>query len=304
MQHSTQFSVRYLTEEPVHIRDIISSLQAVEATLNETARLLPALVDGLSVQKLEVKVREIAQASPLREAFAVALFVAFQKQLESEVPDLITDATGMIIPDRFDTVVTVVALIVVFYGADALKSLVFGTGSSGAAKAQLDSLIAELAPQVGKSEDSIRKILADRYSEKTLWRRVMNLASRFFAPSKQQDSAPLEVNGRMIPQDIVRDIPAEFLFDDASEERPSRSFNGVHIELHAQDRDNAGRGWAAVIDSVSGQRLRMKLMDEVSATDLWNRDHVNGDISVIYENVAGQMVPKEVHLHRVTGAAE
>ena len=47
-----------------------------------------------------------------------------------------------------------------------------------------------------------------------------------------------------------------FLFDDASEERPSRSFNGVHIELHAQDRDNAGRGWAAVIDSVSGKAHR------------------------------------------------
>ena len=50
--------------------------------------VLPAFIDGLSVEKLEIKVREIAQESPLREVFAAALLVAFQKQLEAEVPNL------------------------------------------------------------------------------------------------------------------------------------------------------------------------------------------------------------------------
>lgn len=301
MRHDTDFSVRYLTDDPVPIRDIIASLQGVEATINEMARLLPIFIDGLQVEKVEIKVRQVAQESPLRELFAVALFLAFQKQLEDEVPQLITDATGMIIPDRFDTVVTVLTLIIVFYGAGALKDLVFGQGQGGAAQAQLDGLIAELATDIGKPEKYIRDTLAERYAEKTLWRRLANATSRFFAPSKRQDSAPVEFNGRFIPQDVVRDVPAEFLVEDASDEHPSRTFTNVLLELHAQDRDHSGRGWAAVVEGVSGQRLRMKLMTEVSAAELWNRDRVRGDVTVIYEKIGIDLVPREVHLHRVSG---
>lgn len=300
MKHVTPFSVRYLTDEPVPIRDIIASLQGVETTLNEVAKLLPTFVDGLKIEKIEIKVREVAQESPLREIFAIALFMAFQKQLEEEVPHLIADATGLIISDRFDTVITVLALIVVFYGVGALKDLVFGAGEEGAAQAQLDGLIAELAPMIGKSERSIRETLAARYAEKTLWRRLANATSRFFAPSKHQDSVPVEVNGREISQHVIRDVPAEFLVEDASEEHASRNFNGVIIELHAQDRDHSGRGWAAVVEGVSHQRLRMKLMTEVSATDLWNQDRVRGDITVLYERIGSDLVPREIHLHRLT----
>ncbi|MFN4112369.1 MAG: hypothetical protein ACK4GD_00340 [Sphingomonadaceae bacterium] len=301
MRHTTAFSVRYLTDDPVPIRDIIASLQGVETTINEVGRLLPSFIDGLQVEKIEIKVREVAQESPLRELFAVAMFLAFQKQLEEEVPQLITDATGIIIPDRFDTVVTVLALIVVFYGVGALKDLVFGNGAAGAAQAQLDGLITELSGEIGKPEKYITDILAERYAEKTIWRRLANATSRFFAPSKRQESAPIEVNGRHIPHDAVQDVPAEFLVDDAAEDHASRAFNGVLIELHAQDRDHSGRGWAAVVEGVSDQRLRMKLMTEVSASDLWNRDRVRGDVTVLYERVGTELIPREVHLHRVSG---
>lgn len=170
MRHNTNFRVRYLTDDPVPIRDIIASLQGAEAAIREAGRLLPLLIDGVHVEKVEIKVREVAQESPLRELFVIALFIAFQEQLEEEVPQLITDATGMIVPDRFDTVVTVLTLIVVFYGAGALKDLVFGKGEDGAAKLQLDGLIAEIAPQVGKSESQVRRVLDERYKERTMWR--------------------------------------------------------------------------------------------------------------------------------------
>jgi hypothetical protein len=302
MRHDTELSVRYLTDDPVPIRDIIASLQGVDAAIQETARLLPLLVEGLQIEKVEVRVREVAQESPLRELFVIGLFMAFQKQLEEEVPQLISDATGLVIPDRFDTVVTVLALIVVFYGAGALKDLVFGTGKEGAAKAQLDGLIAEIAPQIGKTEQQIRDVLDDRYSERTLWRRLANMTSRFFTPSKQQNSAPMEVNGRTITRETVQDVPAEYQVEDASEENPSRYFSNAKIELRAEDKDHMGRGWAGVVTAVSESRLRMKLMPDVSAAELWGQDTITGDISVIYEKVGTDMVPKEIHLHNVKGS--
>lgn len=301
MRHETRFAVRYITDDPVPIRDIIASLQGADAAIREAGRLLPLLVDGIKVDKVEIKVREVAQESPLREIFVVALFLAFQQDLEEEVPQLITDMSGVIIPDRFDTVVTVLAMIVVFYGAGALKDLVFGKGEDGAAKAQLDGLINELAPQVGKSEKQIRDVLEERYSERTLWKRLANTTSRFFAPSKQQNSAPIEINGRQITRQTVQDVPAEFLVEDAAEDRPSRLFANAQIELRAEDKDHTGRGWAAVVPKVSDQRLRMKLMEDVSAGDLWGRNTVVGDITVVYDRLGSEIVPKEIHLHNVKG---
>lgn len=301
MQHNTDFAVRYLTDDPVPIRDIIASLQGAETAIREAGRLLPLLLDGVQVEKVEIRVREVAQESPLRELFVISLFIAFQKQLEEEVPQLITDATGVIIPDRFDTVVTVLTLIVVFYGAGALKDLVFGKGEDGAAKAQLDGLIAEIAPQVGKSETQIRHVLDERYKERTMWRKLANATSRFFAPSKQQNSAPMEVNGRHIERQAIQDIPAEYLVDDATEESRSRFFRNATLELRAEDKDHTGRGWAAIVRAVSESRLRVKLMDEVSAADLWGKNVITGDITVIYDKVGADMVPKEMHLHNVKG---
>lgn len=301
MQHTTDFSVRYLTDGPVSIRDIIESLQGTDTVLHEMSRLLPSFIDGLQVEKLEIKVREVAQQSPLRELFIVALFLAFQKQLEEEVPNLITDATGIIIPDRFDTIVTVVALIVVFYGIGAVKDLVTGNGKSGAAESQLSSLISELSLATGKTEAAIRDVLSARYGEKTMWRKLANATSRFFAPSKRQDSAPVEVNNRRFDREVIQEVPADYLVEDASESFVSRNFANARLELHAQDKDHAGRGWAAVIKEVSDSRLRLKLMEDVSAEDIWGHDIVNGDVTVIYNRIGSDNVPKEIHLNRVNG---
>jgi hypothetical protein len=300
MQHNSQFSVRYLTNDPVPIREIIESLQGTETILNEMARLLPSFVDGLKVEKIEIKVREIAQESPLRELFLVALFMGFQKQLEEEVPNLITDTTGIIIPDRFDTLVTVLALIVVFYGTGALKDLVFGVGPAGASENQLNGLIKELSVTVGRTEESIREVLSKRYGDKSMWRRLANATSKFFSPSKHQDSAAIEVNDRLFSREIVADVPADYLVDHESDTQPSRNFSAVRLEMHAQDRDHAGRGWAAIANGISQKRLRVKLMDDVSSQEIWGHDVVTGDITVVYDRVGTELVPNEIHLHRVT----
>lgn len=300
LRHNTDFSVRYLTADPVPIRDIIASLEGAEMAIRETGKILPLLIDGLTVEKVEIKVREISQESPLRELFAIALFVSFQEQLQSEIPPLITDLTGVIISERFDAIVTIVTLIVVFYGAGALKDLVFGKGKAGAASAQLDGLIAEVSPLLGMSERRIREILDERYSEPTLLRRITKSASRFFTPSKQQNSSPMEVNGREIERQTIMDIPAEYLADDASSERPSRFFKDAIIELRSEDKDHSGKGWAAIVRSISPTRLKMKLMEDVSTLDVWGKDTITGDISVIYDKVGSENIPKEIHLHVVT----
>ena len=301
MQHDTTFSVRYLTDDPVPIRDIIESLNGIETVLGEVGRLLPHLITGLSVERVEIRVREIAQESPLRELFLVALFLGFQEDLEREVIGVLEKTAGYDIPANLDTIVTVLALIIIFYGAGAIKDLVMGDTGDGPAKRQLAGLITELSADTGKSEDSIRSTLEKRYGEPTMKKRIANAASRFFTPSKRKDSSPIEVNDRSIDRETVSDIPAQYLIEHESEIKPSRNFDDVTLELHAQDRDHAGQGWAAVPLGIAEKRIRLKLQDDVVTADLWGRNTVRGDITMIYERVGLDLIPKEIHLHRLTG---
>jgi hypothetical protein len=304
MRHDTNFSVRYLTDDPVPIRDIIDSLHGVETLLGEMSHVLPRLIDGLEVTKIHVRVREISQHSPLGELFLVSLFLAFQDDLEKEIPENLSKIAGYPIPDNMDTIVTVCALTLAFYGVGAIKDLVLGNRHDGPARKMLDSLIDELAENTGKTQKQIRKLLEDRYRDKTLWHRITFSASRFFTPSKRQNSSALEVNDRPIEREIVQDIPEGYLFENAAEVLPFESFTDVVLELHAQDRDHSGKGWAAVPRGVCEDRLRLKLMTGVKTSDLWGHDNVRGDITVIYDKVGEAKIPKEVHLHSVRGIGE
>lgn len=301
MQHDTTFAVRYLTDDPVPIRDIIESLQGVETVLGEMAYILPKLIDGVQVQRVTVRVREISQESPLRELFLVSLILAFQRDLEREVVTNVQAYTGYHIPENWDTIVTVLAMVVVFYGAGAIKDLVMGRVTPGATERVLADLIDELAHDTGKTPVQIRQALDARYGDKTLWKRIANATSRFFGPSKKQNAA-MEVNEREIERETVQEIPAHYLIEDASDSKPARSFSDVLLELHAQDRDHSGKGWAAIPKGVSDDRLRLKLMEGVSTVDLWGHDTVRGDITVVYEKVGLDMIPKEIHLHSIRGA--
>lgn len=303
MRPDTVFRVRYLTDDPVPVRDIIESLRGVETVLLETGRLLPKFVDGLVVEGIEIKVREIAQESPLRELFLLTLIVAFQEDLEDGVKEVIEASTGYVVPANLEALVTVVALIVLFYGVGTIRDLVMGPVTDGPARKKLKGLIQELSDETGKTPEQIEKVLDERYGEPTMTKRIANAASRFFTPSKRLDSAPVEVNNREIDRETVQDIPAPYLIEHEQEFKPTRNFFDVELELHAQDKDHAGRGWAAIVQGVTERRVRLKLMEDVDPSDLWNKDRVRGDVTIKYERLGGNLNPIEVQLNNVVKRA-
>lgn len=299
MRWETEFVVRYVVDDPVPIADIIQSLQSVETLLLETAAFLPSLYPGLQVEQTEIRVRSVVQESPLREAFLAALLVAYQQDLSREVPHAIESVTGHAVPANLHTTITVVALILAFYGVDAVKKVLLGPSEDGPAKKKLDELVKEVAQTTGLSEKQIHEKLEDRYAQKTAWSRLTQAAGRFFKPSKRQNSAPLEVNNRYISESVVRDVPQDFILDHAAEAGLFRTFTDVPLELHAQDRDHSGQGWAANIPGVTPKRLKLRLMPGIQSGDLWGRDQARGDVTVIYQRAGPTYIPKSINLDRL-----
>ena len=127
--------------------------------------------------------------------------------------DVIEATTGYAVPDNQQALVTVIALIVIFYGVGTVRDLVMGPVAEGPARRKLNGLIQELADDTGKTPEQIEQVLEERYGEPTMMKRVANAASRFFTPSKRLDSSPVEVNSREIDHETVEDVPAPYLIE-------------------------------------------------------------------------------------------
>jgi hypothetical protein len=85
--------VEYLVGGPVPVDEIIGTLQANQRLVAELGGLLEGFADGISVQKVELRVSSISTGS-LKEAFFVALFLTYQSELEKGIPAMLETWTG------------------------------------------------------------------------------------------------------------------------------------------------------------------------------------------------------------------
>ncbi len=290
--------VQYDTPQPVPISDLIASLNGLQATAGEVGALLESCVNGLKVEKVSVSVRSISQESPLREWFIITLMVTYQSDLSKELPVLLEELFGVDIPDNYDTLVTVSSLVVIFYILDATYRKVIGADASVQMARMLDGLIKELANSTGCSEDKIREFLRDRYDKGRL-RKLVNAAIGFFRPSKRQNNVSAKVGSRIISKEVMREIPGDVAEDVHEPETSSHQYSNVEIELHAQDRDRAKQGWAAVVPAISDARVKMQIFPPIQPEDVWTHQKIRGDIIAVFRDDGGDLTPTQYHLIRL-----
>ena len=299
MQVTVPFHMEYETPGSVPIGDVIESLTALKLLIEEGGFNLGHIVPNLSVEKVQVNVRSISQQSPLRELLLVTLFLAFQKQLEAEVPPAIESLLNVQVSKEYDTIVTVSVLMLIFYGVGYAKDLISNVTTRTQTQKMLDRLIGEFSKETGVAEEDVRKRLKARYKPRGRMKLLAASAVKFFKPSKDQGNVPITVGRRKIEPRLIREVPTDFAFNDASKLERSRNHSSIALDLHAQDKDKELAGWAAVPVGISGKRLRMKLVDGVTPDQLWNRDSIIGDIVMKYRRVGMEFEPYEIHLSRV-----
>ena len=142
-------------------------------------------------------------------------------------------------------------------------------------------------------------LLDSRYG-KTRGRNIADAAIKFFAPSRRQANVPVSIGPRHYDFPTVAAIPTELDIAEADTAKSSEQMEGVEIELHAQDIDRPKQGWAAVIPSVSKDRLRMELYPPITPEQIYTRSRIKGDVVVIYEKQrSGDMKPRLFHLVRL-----
>ncbi|TPI34096.1 hypothetical protein FJW08_05075 [Mesorhizobium sp. B3-2-1] len=298
MEIQIPFKVEYQTAANVPIQEIINSLLALQRVLEEAGKNLENFIPGLTVQKVDVRVQQISSGS-LKEVLLVGLFAYFQDELRQELPQLIHDHTGYTVPANADTLLVVLALVAIVYGADFVQKLVLGKVQDTPTQLFKRSLIKDLAQRSGRSEEDVKAFLDKRYGVKTRIKQLGDSAVKFFMPSKKQGNAPILVNDTTIDSSTVADAPMDFAYEKAAQTEKSRHYDGVVLEVHAQDKDRDASGWAAVPLGLHDKRLRMRLMDAATPEQLWGRDRITGDIVLISKRVGLDLEPSEIHLVRI-----
>lgn len=295
--------MEYLVKGPVEIADLIGTLQAQQVLAKEFGELLEITFDGLKVQRVELKVHSLTTGS-VREYFWLAVFVAYQKELQASIPPMLEHLLGVEIDDSYNALVTVSMLLLVFYGADyAYKRLVDRRGSDKLA-AQVDSLVEELAAFSHKPAADVRRLIDAHLGKKGKAKDIAKAAIKFFKPSRMQNNDTINVGQRVISPDVIAEVP--FYNGDALD----KNEHGVpvyntRIELNAKDRVRDGQGWYGIVKTISDDRKPTSLFPEVSRDFLWQHDFVWADVMVIYRvSPTGIQEPVRYQIMRVHKEAD
>ncbi|HWA30053.1 MAG TPA: hypothetical protein VG867_03095 [Rhizomicrobium sp.] len=300
MEIRVPHSIIYKVEKPVPVSDFIISLLASEQLLRDCAPLLEGCFPGLTVEKVEVSIGEITEGS-LKEILIGTLFLAFQPALQKDVPMAIESLTGAHVPAGYDSIVTVIFCVLLFYGVDAVYTQLNKGAFSKRLRAQLKDVTTELSRECGLSEEKIAHILESKYGKSRL-RLIAHAATNFFTVSKRANNAPVMISNRNLDHEYVSEVPSDAQIEEGDVPEIVRQFENVQIEIHAQDVDRTRVGWAAIVPSVAPKRMKMELYPPIKPEDLYTKRHIRGDIAVVFEKKAdGSYKPSLFHLMAIKG---
>lgn len=292
----------YPDSHNVPLSDIAATLIAHERLLPIIAEILERSVDGLTLQKIEINLEQIKRSS-LLEAFLIAIFAVYQKDLEKEVPAAVTALTGIPVSDKYDTLVTVLFMLVLYVGASKLLE----KGKSLAIKSSLEAgyrdYVQRAADELGVSTARIEEAV-----EKAAGRRrlpiVMRAAIDLFRPAKRGGNGRIVPLGLPeIPESTVAEFPSEVALAEMADDTVPIAIPEATLTLRAVDLDKSKSGWAGIIeaDGVRTKRLPVQLYPSINREILAGRTTVQ--VEAILESKiteTGKTTPKRIHVLRLT----
>lgn len=296
-------NIIYETDVPTPISDLIVSLQSVEAISKDAVSLLPSLINGLQVEKCSLNVLSLEEGS-LREAFFLAMLVTYQPELAKEVPDMIETLFSVKVHDKYDTITTVVFLIVLFYGVGLAIDVAKKAFTDSLPRQKFNELVDILALETGKPASEIREIIEARFQQPAAAKRIVKGAKKFFLPSQKDRNAPILFDRDRIGSSIVSEVPYSSASDKPQDFDRYQPYSAIELELHAQDRDKSATGWAAIAREISDKRLKVRVIDPIKPTDLWQKNKVKADIVLVSKLTSEGYTPAEIQITNLTNQTD
>jgi hypothetical protein len=297
--------LEYPDNHGITLSDVAATLLAHERLLPIVAELMESLTPGLAVENISIELDRL-QSGSLSEAFFVAIFLAFQKDLETEVPEWVSSITGIEVSDRYDTIVTVLFIVALYAGVRLLLDRTKKQESTGIPgvhfEGDYNTYVNIAADQLGVTPGAVKRAV-DRAIGKARIPTVARAAIDLFRPAKRGE------DGRIIPRGLpeisresVREFPSQLAFMEMDRDTMPFPIPVGTLRIRATDRDKFDKGWAGKIEFQGSitKRLPLVLAPQVDPDQLAAMD--SATVEAILENRMtddGRTKPLRIHVMRI-----
>lgn len=291
--HSTEYDF----EGRASVDEVARSLTAQEKLVREALSVLEELFPNLSLEKPTVTVRAVAQDSPLRTNLEALVVAAYATELGQDVPDILDTLFGIDVPDRYDSVVSVLVLLIAIWGIDWVRAKVFPGKKAAELERERDRLLKKAADRTAVTQDHMEEAV-----ERTLRkhkRSVMKASADFLEPAKRHKARAVKVAGAEIGREAIEAMPSDVELAQYEPPTEIREIERVMVHFRAHDLDR-NKAWAATIEDVSPSRRPLHLAPDVRPEQLFEKSEVLADVLVTSNlDSEGEYSPTFYYLQKV-----
>lgn len=298
MELTIPHRVTYDFDGQASVVEVAKSLIAQDKLVRESLAVLEELFPNLVFERPAVTVREVLQESPLKTVLWTTVIAVYGQELGEDVPDILNTLFGIDVPDGYDSIVSVLVLLIAVFGVDLLwKKISTGVKDYRALRAERERLLKEAATQAAVTEDHLEEAVERVLNKRK--RSVMKASAEFFEPARRHKARSVSVPGAEVRQEAIEDMPTDV--DLALYEPPTevQELEGVVVHFRAHDLDR-NKAWAATIEEVYPKRRPLHLAPDVKPEQLFEKSEVIADVLVTSNlDSDGEYVPTFYYLQRV-----
>jgi hypothetical protein len=294
--------VDYPDNKGITLTDIADVLLAHERAVRVLPIILERSIEGLKVEKIEIRLVE-AESGSLFSEFVVIVWTTFQTNIQARVISTVEALTGAEVPKEYQTLLTLLILLVIFYGAVWVYRRIHAPkdGDGGHIHNQYNSLLHLTAENLHIAPEALDSIIQDATKGPTR-KAVGKAAQRFFKPAQRNGAGRvvLEHYGE-ISKDTVAEIPTEVDIE-AQDDPDTVNLPKVKIHLRAYDLDRRDHGWYGLVESeeLAGQRMPVYLYPTINPESLKGATEIVADVMIEQRrDDNGEWHPKRIHVLKI-----
>jgi hypothetical protein len=300
MELTIPHSVVYDFKGRATVQEVAKSIIAQDRLVREALAILEEVFPDLAFERPVVSIRALSQESPLRTLLVTIVVASYSPALGEDVPDILNTLFGVNVPDGYDSIVSVLVLLIAIWGVERVWSKLFpGKPSPEALEKERERLSVEASNRAAVTQDHLEEAV-ERVLQKRK-RSVMKASADFLEPAKRHKAETVSVGKTAIGRPAIDAMPSDVELAQYEPATEIQELENVVVHFRAHDLDK-NKAWAATIEDVSPIRRPLHLAPDVRPEQLFDKKEIRADVLVTYVlDPEGEYVPSLYYLQQVHG---
>lgn len=298
MQIEIPHSVVYDFTGRATVVEVAKSLIAQDKLFRDALCVLEACFPQLVFERSSLEVREVSQESPLKEVMIGVVVATYAPAFGEDMPDILKTLFGVDVPDSYDSIVSILILLIAIYGLDWLRKKLFPGQNNKELNLEKERLLVLAAERASVTESHMQEALLCSLAKRQ--RSIIRSSVDFLSPAKRLEARSIKVaDGTNIGEGAIKATPSEVELAQYEPPIDTMTIENALVKFRRHDIDK-NQGWAATIEMLSKQRVAMHLAPDINPKTLFERSSVRGDVIVTSTRVDdGEYVPNLYYLQRI-----